>query len=276
MMNILDTHLVTLGSVSITVGALVGCVILIFMTWLVAEGLSHAIERFFPRDRPRARSLFRRTVRIGAWTIGIFASLATLGFDIGAILATSAVVGVGIGLALQKILQSVLAGFVLLAEQALVPGDVIDFHDEIMRVDRIGFRTTTMTTTFGRTMIIPNYLLAQDAVQNLTQRESASTSKFALEVSVDYGSDLTRTQQVLTESLQLVGEGILVDECLVLLRSFEDFGVRFSIVVATTRPLALPVLRSKVLFSAWNALKAEGISIPFPQLDIHFDKGMPS
>ena len=274
-MNVLDTHLVTLGSVSITVGALVGCMFLILITWLVAEGLSRAIERFFPRDRPRARSLFRRTIRIGAWTIGILASLATLGFDIGAILATSAVLGVGIGLALQKILQSVLAGFVLLAEQALVPGDVIEFHDEIMRVDRIGFRTTTMTTTLGRTVIIPNYLLAQDAVQNLTQRESATTSKFTFDVSVDYGSDLMRTQQVLIESLKAVGEGVLIDECLVLLRSFDDFGVRFSIMVATTRPLALPVLRSKVLFAAWNALKAEGIRIPFPQLDVHFDQDTP-
>ena len=265
----LQIHLLSLGSVEVTVGALVGCVVLIATLWLLAELSCRAVEHFLPKERVHLRSLLRRIIRIGVWVIGILASLETLGFDLGTVLATSAIFSLGVGLAMQQITRSILAGFMLLGEREIVPGDVVRYDDRVVRVKKIGLRTTVLATRLGGSIIVPNDRLAQNPLENLTFDDKPA--RFTTEVSVAYGSDLNLAKRVLEKTVRGT-TGSLPDDCLILLDRLGEYAVVFKLVIALSDPFAMPMLQSRVLFSAYRELQKEGIAIPFPQLDVRLQE----
>ncbi|MEM6457588.1 MAG: mechanosensitive ion channel domain-containing protein, partial [Acidobacteriota bacterium] len=145
------------------------------------------LRRFFPRSSPASRALIARTLRLIVIALSVLMALQILGISITSLLAAGTVIFVGIGLAIQQILQSLIAGTLLLLEREIEPGDVIRYAGEEYKVSRIGLRTTQMESRFAETLILPNYLLATAPVMNLTHRETTVVAR--LTVQVAYGAD---------------------------------------------------------------------------------------
>jgi small-conductance mechanosensitive channel len=101
----------------------------------VCEGL---VTRFWPDTSPGRRVLVTRVVRWALVGVGVLLTVGTLGVGSGAAVASGTVIFVGVGLAVQKVVQSFAAGTLLLAERAVARGDVLHIDGESVRVQRVG------------------------------------------------------------------------------------------------------------------------------------------
>ena len=117
---------------------------------------------------------------------------------------------------------------------------------------------------------IPNSLLVQSSVTNYTLGDSLYRIRAA--VGVAYGSDMDQVMEVLMEAGRSVPERAPDKDPIVLLLAFGNSSVDFEVSVWAEDPWAARVTRSSLNMAIWKHLKEAGITIAFPQLDVHFDR----
>lgn len=202
--------------------------------------------------------------------VGVLMGLDTLGLDLGALLAAGAVVGVGVGLALQNLAQSFLAGILLFGERSIRPRDVLELQGELVRVVEIRMRTTVVQTQDEEHIIVPNASLVQDAILNHSLRDRRV--RVRAQVGVAYDSDLRESLAVLTAAAATVAGRDEVAEPVALLLGFGASSVDLEVSIWIEDAWRLPAARSELLLAVWDALHAKGVVIAFPQLDVHLDE----
>jgi small-conductance mechanosensitive channel len=201
--------------------------------------------------------------------LGLAVGLSTAGIDLTALFTVGAVFAVTIGFALQNIAQNFVSGVILLVEGAIQPGDVLEVEGRVVRVVRIGIRSTVVQSMDDEDMILPNALLAQGTVKNLTMRNNFQ--RVRVTVAVAYASDLDEVHEVLYRAAASVQAADLELQPLVLLQEFADSGINFDVLIWVNDPWASPRVRSALRLAVWRALRDAHITIPFPQVDLHVD-----
>jgi small-conductance mechanosensitive channel len=274
--RVLDVRLFEIGETSVTVSSVATFVVLVILTlWI-----SSLIRRLIGRGMQRAGVLERGTVALvqrGAHYLvllaGVAVALQTIGISLTTVFAAGAVVAVAIGFALQNILQNFVSGIILLAERTIKETDVLEVDNRTIQVEQVGVRATIARTRDDERIIIPNSILVQSVVANYTLADSYYRVRSS--VGVTYGSDMRQVREVLERAAAHVGGRSHEHDPVVLLKDFADSSVVWEVSVWTGDPWRSPRLRSDLNESIWWALKDEGITIAFPQLDLHFPEGVP-
>jgi small-conductance mechanosensitive channel len=181
---------------------------------------------------------------------------------------------VGVGFALQNILQNFVSGVILLAERTIKETDILEVNGRTIRVERIGTRATVARTRNDEQMIIPNSELVQSVVTNYTLRDSFH--RVMTEVGVTYSSDMRQVRRVLEQSAASVEGRTLERDPVILLLEFGDSSVVWGVSVWSDDPWMAPRMRSDLNEAIWFGLRDAGITIAFPQLDVHFPEGAPA
>jgi len=210
-----------------------------------------------------------RVLRYGLWLLGGAIALSTAGVNLNALFAAGAVFAVAIGFAMQNVVQNFVAGVILLLERAIKPGDILEVEGQMVRVVQMGIRTTIARTLDDEDLVIPNGTLAQSSVKNYTLRDAHY--RVRVQVGVSYGSDMTRVREVLTTTAAAIGWRLPEPEPRILLVQFGSSSVDWEVSVWTEDPWRVRTLRSELHLAIWDALAAAGITIAFPQLDLHVD-----
>lgn len=190
------------------------------------------------------------------------------GFDLGTLVAAGAMFAVGIGFALQNLAQNFVSGVLLLVEQTIKPGDVLEVDGRVVRVVKLGLRTTVARTRDEEDRIIPNATLVQNTVKNHTLADPSFRLRVA--VGVSYGSDMKRVRDILERVAREAPFRDAECEPLVMLTAFGSSSVDWEIGVWTTDPWAARRHSAALHEAVWFAFREAGIAIPFPQLDVHF------
>jgi small-conductance mechanosensitive channel len=211
----------------------------------------------------------QRLVHYVLVVIGFLLAIEQLGFDLTAIFAAGAVAAVGIGFALQNILQNFVSGFILLIERSVKPGDTIEIDGRIVKVEEMGIRATIVRNWDDEEVIIPNSFLVQNNVKNFTLRDDLH--RLRCKVGVAYGSDMERTREVLLEAAAAIDFRNMTKDPACLLLEFGDSAVLFDVSVWTNDPWTSRINRSHLNYAVWHALKAADITIAFPQMDVHLN-----
>ena len=94
-------------------------------------------------------TIARRMIHFGVLTLGLTTAVTNLGFNLSAILAAGAVLGVGIGFALQNVAQNFISGLLLLFERSIKPGDILEVEGRVVRVEDLRIRATVARTRFA-------------------------------------------------------------------------------------------------------------------------------
>lgn len=260
------------GDTPVDVGNVVGFAIVIVATFLVSRFaqllLAKAMHRRGMKDVGTVGTA-QRLVHYVLVVIGFGVAIETLGFDLTALFAAGAVVAVGLGFAMQSILQNFVSGFILLIERSVKPGDTIEVDGYIVKVVEMGIRATIVRNWDDEEIIIPNSTLVQSNVKNYTLRDDLH--RLRSKVGVAYGSDMDRTREVLIEAAAGVDFRNPVKDPVVLLVEFGDSAVLFDVSVWTNDPWTSRVNRSLLNYAVWHALGDAGITIAFPQMDVHLD-----
>ncbi|MGK0305799.1 MAG: small conductance mechanosensitive channel [Gammaproteobacteria bacterium] len=198
----------------------------------------------------------------------IVASLDELGVNTTSMVAILGAAGLAIGLSLQGSLQNFASGVMLLVFRPFKAGDFIDAGGEMGTVKTISIFTTMMTTGDNKQIIVPNGKIYGG---NITNFSANDTRRVDMVVGIGYDSDLKKAKQILNEMVA-ADERILKDPApKVAVSELADSSVNFVV-----RPWVASADYWAVKFDFTEAVKlrfdAEGISIPFPQMDVHVHK----
>lgn len=213
------------------------------------------------------RFMVMRLVRTVVYFLVIVVALDTAGIDLTVFWASSAALLVGVGIGLQNFFNDVVSGFVLLFEGGVRVGDELEIDGMMVRVERIDLRSTRVITRFGNLIVIPNGLISGQTVRNFTQGENATLIQ--LDVGVAYGSDVERVKSILLEAANAEDDVVKKSETAVLFNDFAESSLQFTVYFWIKKPFARKLISSNIRFRIDEAFRANGITIPFPQRDVH-------
>ncbi|NIW95609.1 MAG: mechanosensitive ion channel, partial [Phycisphaerae bacterium] len=208
----------------------------------------------------------------GVIIIGTVVALNMMGVDLTLLAVVAGGLSVGLGFGLQEVVSNFVSGFILMFEQSIGPGDVIEVGDDVGIVQTIGVRSTIIRNRDNVELIIPNSRLLSETVTNLTR--SDQQVRIRISVGVTYSADPQAVKQALLEAVQhpFVSEQPAPS---IQFRDFGDSSLTFDLLVWTDKAFQSLNLASDLRYQIWDALKAHNIEIPFPQRDIHIRSGVP-
>ena len=174
---------------------------------------------------------------------------------------------VGVGIGLQGFFNDVISGFVLLFEGGVAVGNVLEVDGKLVRVERIDLRSTRVVTVAGELIVLPNSKVAGEAVVNLTQGDSAM--RIRVNVGVAYGSDVDLVMRLLSEAMAEQPEVRSTPQPAVFFQEFADSSLNFSVMGWLDDPWDRMGIQSRVRTAIDAKFRAHGVTIPFPQRDLH-------
>ena len=268
-MNDLFNTTLTLGHHTLTVlelmeALLVFLVARIFLA-VVRRGLRRA-QRLSSMDEGK-QFIVRRLVTSVVWALAAMVALSVLGVDLTALWAGSAALLVGVGIGLQGFFNDVISGFVLLFEGGVAVGNILEVDGKLVRVERIDLRSTRVVTVAGELIVLPNSKVAGEAVVNLTQGDSAM--RIRVNVGVAYGSDVDLVMRLLSEAMSEQPEVRSTPQPAVFFQEFADSSLNFSVMGWLDDPWDRMGIQSRVRTAIDAKFRAHGVTIPFPQRDLH-------
>ena len=202
---------------------------------------------------------------------GITNFLSTYHVDFGVLLAGVGVVGLVIALAAQDTLSNFFSGILLLLDQGFKTGDMIYFNDTYCLIRDIGLRSTKIYDIVNHVMIItPNNSLANQNILNLTRPDRYY--RIRIEVGVSYDSDPDQVEKLLLEVAEQNSDVEQDDPTRMPLVRFQDFGdssLTFVLVAWINNVIKLRQINSDLHHQVFHKLKEAGVTIAFPQRDVH-------
>jgi small-conductance mechanosensitive channel len=158
---------------------------------------------------------------------------------------------------------------ILLVERSIKAGDILEVDGIVVKVIDMGIRTTVVRTWRDEELIMPNSILSQSVVKNYTFRDEQF--RLGVMVGVTYESDMKEVMRVLADTAGAMPWRLPEPEPRVLLLEFGSSSVDFGVYVTVDKPWQQRLYRSEMRQAIWFAFKDAGITIAFPQLDVHFD-----
>jgi len=270
--ELLDAELFSIGDAKISLGALFIIGVIVVATYFLARSAQKGVAKAMTRRGVDHRETIRaaqRFVQVLIYICGCVAALQTIGIDLSTLFAAGAVFAVGLGFAMQNIAKNFISGVILLVEQTIKPDDVLELNGQMVRVMRMGIRSTIARNRDEEELIIPNSALVQETVVNYTMSDSVHLLK--TKVGVRYNSDMNHVMQTIKAALNALAWRDSTIEPLVVMKEFGNSAVEFNIHVPTSDPWHSRQLMSDLNQTIWWSFKDAGITIAFPQIDVHFD-----
>ena len=232
-------------------------------------------EEVFPRIRlPRGiPGAVDMLSNYAIMAFGFLLALAAAGVDLSRVTLVVSALGVGLGFGLQNMVSNFVSGLVLAFGRPIQIGDTVEVGSLLGKVRGIGFRASVVRTFDGAEVIIPNGELVWAKVINWSL--SDQNRRIEIAVGVAYGTDPNRVLEILLDVAAKHQNLLHYPAPDALFEGFGDSSLNFKLRCWTQLDDFLRV-RSELNVAVNNAFQAEGITIPFPQRDVHFDwPGMP-
>lgn len=239
-------------------GVVVGAIVLaVGVRWLVLR-----LDRRTESDSRMVR-IIARVIASVIVAVGFAIALATLGIDLGPLLAGAGVLGIAIAFAVQDIVANYLAGVLIGIRRPFRTGDEIVSQEHEGVVEGLNFRYTTLRRYDGTKVLLPNAGVFGNPLVNYTVDGIRRT---AIGVGVAYGTDPDRAKQVIREAASGC-DGVLSEpEPVVWVEAMGPSTLEVTLMF-WHRPSMRDVwrVRDSVVVAVFNACEQAGIDLPFPQ-----------
>jgi small conductance mechanosensitive channel len=197
--------------------------------------------------------------------VGIFVALSQIGISLGPALAGLGVAGFIVGFALQDTLGNFAAGGMILFYRPYDVNDYVEVSGASGLVKKMNLVSTTITTFDNQTLVIPNSKIWGDVIKNVTAQ---ATRRVDMEFGISYSDDIEKTERVLREIVESHEKVLAEPEPMIHLHKLADSSINFVV-----RPWTATTDYWEVYWYVTREVKMrfdrEGISIPFPQRDVH-------
>lgn len=216
--------------------------------------------------RPAMRELAAKATEITIFGVAFLLVMNIMGISLTSLAVLTGVIGVGLGFGLQKIASNFISGVILLLEGQATVGDYVELDGgEAGTIVKMTARATILETYDGRWIVVPNEDFITTRVVNYSDQGSAN--RYEAPFSVSYDTDINKVPGIV-EAAVAENPDVLSDpfppDC--ELRAFGESGVEFAVEFWVNGiDDGRHKYTSDVLFRIWNALKDNGIEIPYPQ-----------
>lgn len=207
------------------------------------------------------------------YLIVILITLDNVGVKVSAIFAASAALLVGIGLALQTLIQDVFSGVSILADKTVHVGDIIQVDGQVGRVENITLRTTRAVTRDNKVLIIPNHKFLTSILYNWT--ENGVLTKENIKFGVAYDTDVNLLKEAIIEITSNHPKVLKNPPPFLLFEDFGDSALMFQLFFSMNKSFEANIVKSDLRFKIFERLKALSIEIPFPQRVVTFKNDIP-
>jgi len=267
----LEIDIINVGDYNIRVYTLLSVLIIYFATllivWLVKKSLfrKHKTNKL---DFGNTYALYH-IIKYVLWTIALGLILEAIGVKLTVLLAGSAALLVGIGLGLQQTFNDVISGIILLSERSIKINDILEIDDDIVKIENIGLRTSMGLNRDDISIIIPNSLITTNKVINWSHQ--SQQTRFKIDVGVAYGSDVDLVIKILMESAiehPDVSDNAALDA---RLQNFGNSSLDFQLLFFSKNIFRIGKVKSDIRRIISRKFRENNITIPFPQMDVHFD-----
>ncbi|MDP3412005.1 MAG: mechanosensitive ion channel, partial [Polaromonas sp.] len=248
-------------------GAVTAGVVLLITLWISAA-IETRLLRSATGNELSLRKAVSNATRAVLMFVGLLMALSAVGIDLTALSVLGGAIGVGIGFGLQKLAANYVSGFVMLAERSVRIGDNVRVDNFEGRITDINARYTVVRSLGGRESIVPNEMFISNRIENLSLADSRVLQSTV--VSVGYDSDVELVMRLLTEAALSQDRVVRDPGPGVNLTNFGADGLEFTLNYWMTDPEnGQQNLRSRINLAILQALRDNGIEIPYPQRVIH-------
>lgn len=239
---------------------------LIIGLWIVnriTAGVGRALEK--GGMEVTLRKFVHSLLNIGLKALLLISVAGMVGIETTSFIAVLGAAGLAIGLALQGSLANFAGGVLILVLRPYKVGDFIDTGGLMGTVQQIGIFNTTMTTPDNKTIIIPNGSISNSPITNFSTQATRRVDTF---FGIHYDDDLKQAKQILQDLID-ADERILKDPPpQIFISSLGDNSVNIATRTWVEAPNYFPVLW-ELTENAKLRFDEAGITIPFPQRDVH-------
>lgn len=253
----------------------IGSIFAFFITLWISLTLSNFIRFILqdeilthfemPRGVPGAIGMI---VRLALIVLGFILAFGAAKIDMSNISLLFGALGVGIGFGLQNIFNNLVSGLILAFERPIQVGDILQISSLNLsgEVKEIGIRASTVRTFDGAEVIVPNGNLISNEMINWTLSDHRKRQEII--VGVAYGTDTTKVLEILNKVVP-EQENVLKNPApFIIFVGFGDNSLDFRVLFWSHFDVGLST-KSRVGVAIDEAFKKAGITIPFPQRDLH-------
>lgn len=198
----------------------------------------------------------------------IVAALDSLGVDTTSLIAIVGAAGLAIGLSLQDSLKNFAAGVMLLLFKPFKEGDFVEVAGASGIVEKIAIFSSVMRSADNRELIIPNGSIYGDVIINFSARD---TRRVDMVFGIGYDADLREAKQLLVDIISEDARVLKDPDVVIAVSELADSSVNFIV-----RPWVNSADYWGVLWDTTEKVKLRfdeaGVSIPYPQMDVHLHK----
>jgi len=250
--------------------------ILLGLLWATSV-LSRIVEtrvKTLPNVPPSLQVLLAKLARMALIFFSVLVALSTVGLDLSSFALLGGAIGVGIGFGLQKVVSNLVSGLILLLDRSIKPGDVIEIDQTYGWINSLRARYASVITRDGKEHLIPNEDLITNKVINWSF--SHKNVRVRVPIGISYDSDPREAIELCLDATRAESRVINDPEPRCLLRGFGENSIELELRFWIADPSnGVGNMRSAVLLGVWDRFKEAGISIPFPQRDVHLRSAPP-
>lgn len=255
-------------------GINIAIAIIIFIVGLLFASIINGIVRRVLTKAKLDQILINFISSIVKWLLlllVIIFALSKLGLNTNSLIALIGAAGLAVALSLKDSMQNFAAGVMLLVFRPFKTGDFVEAGGTSGSVEEINIFSSTFLTPDNKQVIIPNAKIYSDVITNYS---ATGTRRIDMVFGIGYEDDIAKAKGIIEDILKSENRVLNHPECVIAVGELADSSVNFYV-----RPWVATSNYWAVHFDLTERIKLEfdknGISIPFPQMDVHLDKPAP-
>ncbi len=270
-MAALDSVGTTIGSFRLSLLSGLKLTVLIMVALTIAGWLSHLVEVRLTENKTinaSARVGLIKFVKFAAITVALLIVLSSVGVDLSTFAVFGGALGVGLGFGLQRIAANFISGFIVIMDRSVKPGDVVTIGTEFGWVQELKSRYIVLRNRAGVDTLIPNENLITSNVINWSYADH--NVRMSVQVDIEYDCDPEKAIEVMLPCAFASDRVLKTPEPNVFLKEFGDSGITMELRFWISDPESgVERVKSPIRVAIWKAFQEHGITIPFPQRDLH-------
>lgn len=260
-----------LGSHSLSAWTILAGILAFALTLWIGLALARIAEsqiQLIPRLSPSLKVLISKIVRIILITVAVVTAIGSIGIDLSAFAFLGGAIGIGLGFGLQKVVSNFVSGIILLMDNSIKPGDVIEIEGTYGWINNLRARYASVITRDGTEHLIPNEDLITQKVINWSFTDDLV--RVRVPIGVSYKADPHHCIRLILAVAASTNRVLKTPAPNCLLIGFGDSSIDLELRMWIADPSnGVGAVRSELLLKVWDTFKENNIEIPYPQRDLH-------
>ena len=260
-----------LGSHSFSAWTVLAGILAFALTLWIGLALARIAEsqiQLIPRLSPSLKVLISKIVRIILITVAVVTAIGSIGIDLSAFAFLGGAIGIGLGFGLQKVVSNFVSGIILLMDNSIKPGDVIEIEGTYGWINNLRARYASVITRDGTEHLIPNEDLITQKVINWSFTDDLV--RVRVPIGVSYKADPHHCIRLILAVAASTNRVLDSPAPNCLLLGFGESSIDLELRMWIADPSnGVGAVRSELLLKVWDIFKENDIEIPYPQRDLH-------